>query len=101
MNVAVLNAAVILKYGERYCDAPAQTGHQRPVPAQPRAGRLQGNPKIHKGVPLRVIVSGNRHATERVAELAEEQLRTPWKDKNPIFATLAILAKLKAVPQPL
>ena len=43
----------------------------------PRPGSVQGNPKLHKaGVPLRTIVSGRGHATERVAQLAESELRT-------------------------
>ena len=53
--------------------------HQRNymIPVQPQPGQLQGNPKLHKpGVPLRVIVSGRGQATERIAEVAEEQLRS-------------------------
>lgn len=39
------------------------------------AGKLQGNPKLHKdGVPLRVIVNGRNLPTERMAEIVEEEL---------------------------
>ena len=47
------------------------------MPSLPKAGYLQGNPKLHKtGAPVRTIVSGKGHATERVAQLAEGELRT-------------------------
>ena len=41
----------------------------------PRAGYIQGNPKLRKeGTPLGVIISGRSHATEGIAELAEKEL---------------------------
>ena len=49
--------------------------HKYLIPTRPRAGHLQGNPKLHKeGHPLRAIVSGRGHATEGIAELAEKEL---------------------------
>ena len=40
------------------------------------SGRLQGNPKIHKGtIPLRTIVNGRNHPTEKMAEVVENELR--------------------------
>ena len=51
--------------------------HKYLIPSRPKPGYLQGNPKLHKeGHPLRVIVSGRGHATERIAELAEQELNT-------------------------
>ena len=51
--------------------------HQYLIQKIPQPGLLQGNPKLHKkGAPLRVIVSGRGHPTERVAELAESELRS-------------------------
>ena len=42
------------------------------IPTRPRPGYLQENPKLHKeGHPLRAIVSGRGHATERIAEMAK------------------------------
>ena len=46
--------------------------HKYLLPALPRAGCAQGNPKLHKaGAPLRVIISGRGHATGGLAEVAE------------------------------
>jgi len=40
------------------------------------AGKLQGNPKQHKtGVPLRTIVNGRNHLTEKMAKIVENELR--------------------------
>ena len=51
--------------------------HRYLIPPVPKAGFIQGNPKLHKeGNPLRVIVSGRGHATEGIAELAEGELAT-------------------------
>ena len=79
--------------------------HQRAymLPARPQPGRLQGNPKLHKpGVPLRTIVSGRGHATERVAEVAEELLRPHVEGQDSyVRDTNDFLDKLKAVPQPI
>ena len=72
------------------------------VPAKPRPGQLQGNPKLHKpGAPLRTIVSGRDHATERVAEIAEEQLRSHVESlPSYIRDTKDFLLKLSDVAQP-
>ena len=51
--------------------------HSYLIPIHPTPGYLQGNPKFHKeGYPLRVIISGRGHPTERIAELAEKQLES-------------------------
>ena len=51
--------------------------HQYLVQKIPQPGHIQGSPKLHKrGAPLRAIVSGRGHPTERVAELAESELRS-------------------------
>jgi len=40
------------------------------------AGKLQGNPKLHKtGVPIRTIVNGMNHPTEKMAKIVENELR--------------------------
>ena len=53
------------------------------VPSKPNAGTLQGNPKLHKaGASMRTVVSGKGHATERMAELAERQLKDVHEDSN-------------------
>ncbi|KAH3802442.1 hypothetical protein DPMN_156119 [Dreissena polymorpha] len=40
------------------------------------SGKLQGNPKLHKpGMPLRTIVNGSNHPTEKMAEIVENELR--------------------------
>ena len=40
------------------------------------SGKLQGNPKLHKpGMPLRTIVNGRNHPTEKMAEIVEDELR--------------------------
>ena len=72
------------------------------VPAKPQPGQLQGNPKLHKpGAPLRTIVSGRGHATERVAELAEEQLRAHVESlPSYIRDTKDFLVKLRDTRQP-
>ncbi|KAF0287549.1 hypothetical protein FJT64_014057 [Amphibalanus amphitrite] len=102
-NTTAINKKVMKLASELY-----QQGyigrHQKAylAPPNPRPGRLQGNPKLHKpGAPLRVIVSGVGHATERVAEAAEEQLRT-HVENQPSFIkdTSDFINKLQKVPQP-
>jgi len=40
------------------------------------SGKLQGNPKLNKpGMPLRTIVNGRNHPTEKMAEIVEDELR--------------------------
>ena len=49
--------------------------HKYLVPTLPKAGYIQGNPKLHKeGAPLRAIISGRGHATQGIAEIAESEL---------------------------
>ena len=73
------------------------------VPARPQPGQLQGNPKLHKpDVPLRAIVSGRGHATERIAEAAEEQLRCHVESlQSYVRDTNDFLVKLQNTPQPI
>lgn len=80
---------------------PHQTKYM--VPARPQPGQLQGNPKLHKpGAPLRAIISGRGHATEKIAEVAEEQLRRHVEGLSSyVKDTNDFLLKLNAVPQPI
>ena len=70
---------------------------------QPKPGQLQGNPKLHKkDVPLRVIVNGRGHATEKVAQIAEEHLQSHVEGQaSYIRDTADFLDKLLKVPQPI
>ena len=48
--------------------------HKYLIPACPKPGYLQGNPKLHKeSHPLRAVLSGRGHATDGIAELAEKE----------------------------
>ena len=63
---------------------------------------MQGNPKLHKeGHPLRVIVSGRGHATEGIAELAEQELGA-HVEGQPSFVkdTTDFINKIKGVKLP-
>ena len=73
------------------------------IASNPQPGRLQGNPKLHKtGHPLRTIVSGRGHATERMAEIAEKELASHVEgQKSFIRDTTHFLRKLAQIPQPL
>ncbi|MCG7879722.1 MAG: GIY-YIG nuclease family protein [Candidatus Thiodiazotropha endolucinida] len=73
------------------------------VPSDVRQGKVQGNPKIHKdGNPLRTIVNGRGHPTERVAELVEFELQEHVEGlPSYIKDTTHFLQKLKEVEQPL
>ena len=45
------------------------------MPSGGTSGRLQGNPKIPKtNIPLRTIVNGRHHPTEKMAALVEQEL---------------------------
>ena len=78
--------------------------HQRRylIPPRPTPGKLQGNPKIHKkGAPMRAVVSGRGHATERMAELAERHLDEHVESTDSyIRDTSDFLNKLQGVSQP-
>ena len=71
--------------------------------SNPQPGRLQGNPKLHKaGQPLRTIVSGRGHATERVAEIAEKELAGHVESQDSYLKdTTHFLQRLEEIPQPL
>ena len=76
--------------------------HRYLIPTLPRAGYIQGNPKLHKeGAPLRVIISGRGHATEGIAELAEKELG-PRVENQPSFIrdTTDFINKIKDVKLP-
>ncbi|KAH3842903.1 hypothetical protein DPMN_116407 [Dreissena polymorpha] len=67
------------------------------------SGKLQGNPKLHKpGMPLRTIVNGRSHPTEKMAEIVEDQLRS-HVTSLPSFVrdTMDFLNKIQKVKQPL
>ena len=69
---------------------------------RPRPGQVQGNPKVHKeGNPLRLIVDGRNHPTERLAELAEQQLQEHVEGlESHVRDTGDFLQKLRRLPQP-
>ena len=55
------------------------------MPNFPKCGQLKGNPKMHKdNAPLRSIVSTISHPTEKLAEIAEEELNE-WVCNLPSF----------------
>ncbi|XP_052233168.1 uncharacterized protein LOC127845994 [Dreissena polymorpha] len=67
------------------------------------SGKLQGNPKLHKpGMPLRTIVNGRNHPTEKMAEIVENELRDhiqqPLPDGTIIFC-LDVKALYPSVPR--
>ncbi|XP_052212044.1 uncharacterized protein LOC127831095 [Dreissena polymorpha] len=67
------------------------------------SGKLQGNPKLHKpGMPLRTIVNGRSHPTEKMAEIVEDQLRS-HVTSLPSFVrdTMDFLNKIRKLKQPL
>lgn len=67
------------------------------IPKYPKPGKLKGNPKIHKkDVPMRTIVSGVDTATEKIAELAEYELRH-FVEESPSYIrdTTDFINKLK------
>jgi len=67
------------------------------------AGKLKGNPKIHKpSRPMRTIVSSRNHPTEGIAKLAEVELKK-GVEKLPSFIrdTTHFLNRLRQVRQPL
>ena len=69
------------------------------IPKYPRAGKLKGNPKIHKsGAPLRTIVSGINTPTEKIAELAEHELNE-YVENTPSYVkdTTDFISKLKTM----
>jgi len=67
------------------------------------SGKLQGNPKLHKpGMPLRTIVNGRNHPTEKMAEIVEDELREHVTSlPSYIRDTTDFLNKIKNIPQPL
>ena len=67
------------------------------------SGKLQGNPKLHKtGVPLRTIVNGRNHPTEKMAEVVEKELRAHVTSlPSYIQDTTDFLNKLSTIQQPL
>ena len=73
------------------------------VASNPQPGKLQENPKLHKvGRPLRTIVSGRGHATERMAEVAEKELARHVESQTSFIKdTTHFLQKLTEIPQPL
>ena len=69
------------------------------IPKRPSAGKLKGNPKLHKdGAPLRTIVSGINTPTERLAELTEHELNE-YVESSPSYIrdTTDFISKLKTI----
>ena len=73
------------------------------MPSGGTSGRLQGNPKIHKtNIPLRTIVNGRHHPTEKMAEVVEQELREHVTSlPSYIKDTTDFLKKVSQIPQPL
>jgi len=73
------------------------------IPQYARAGRLKGNPKIHKaGNSYRTIVDGKGNATENMAEVCEKELDEFVKSTpSYIQDTTDFLIKLKELPEKL
>ena len=77
--------------------------HKYLIPTRPKPGYMQGNPKLHKeGHPLRVIVSGRGHATEGMAELAEQELNAHVEGQQSFVKdTTDFINKIKDVKLPM
>ena len=73
------------------------------MPSEGTSGRLQGSPKIHKGtIPLRTIVYGRNHQTEKMAEVVENELREHMTLlPSYIKDTTDFLNKVTQIAQPL
>ena len=67
------------------------------------SGKLQGNPKLHKpGMPLRTIVNGRNHPTEKMAEIVENELRDHVTSlPSYVRDTTDFLNKITQIQQPL
>ncbi|XP_052262490.1 uncharacterized protein LOC127866129 [Dreissena polymorpha] len=67
------------------------------------SGKLQGNPKLHKhGMPLRTIVNGRNHPTEKMAEMVENELRDHVTSLPSYLSdTTDFLNKITQIQQPL
>ena len=76
-------------------------------PSEIQPGKLQANPKIHKKIhkkefPIRTIVNGRNHPTEKMAELVESQLEENVKSlPSYIQDTTDFLNKISTIQQPL
>ena len=73
------------------------------TPKYVQRGKLKGNPKLHKAnVPYRAIVSGIGTPTERLAELAEHELKG-FVEQSPSYIrdTTDFIVKLRSVDEPL
>lgn len=73
------------------------------IPTDCRAGKVQGNPKVHKdGNPLRTIINGRNHPTENMAEYVENRLSQHVRDlPSYIQDTTDFLKKIETIPTPL
>jgi hypothetical protein len=55
------------------------------IPKGSRPGKVQGNPKMHKkNNPCRVIINGNKHSTENMAEIVENELAENVRNLNSV-----------------
>ena len=73
------------------------------MPSNPMPGKVKGNPKMHKeGNPLRVIISGLNHPTEKIAELAESELEYGVQHQSTyIKDTTDFLMKIQSLDTPI
>ena len=73
------------------------------TPKFPSPWQIKENPKVHKkGNPLRIIISGTDHPTEKIAEFAEKQL-DDYVTFLPSYIkdTTDFINRLKELKQPL
>jgi hypothetical protein len=73
------------------------------MPKNPGPGKVKGNPKVHKhNIPIRTIVSSIGHATEGIAEAAENELRKHVESlPSHIQDTTDFINQIGQIPQPL
>ena len=69
----------------------------------PKAGTLNGNPKLHKaGAPFRTIVNGINTPTAKLAEVADYELQEYVLDSPSYFHdTTDFVNKLKEIKEPI
>lgn len=73
------------------------------IPKGSRPGIVQGNQKMHKkNNPCRVIINGNKHWTENMAEIVENELAENVRNLNSYIKDITDFpGKLSEIQQPL
>jgi hypothetical protein len=68
------------------------------IPHLPHAGQVQANPKVHKqGAPYMLIINGRGHPTEKVAEVAEQELAEHVQSKEVVRNQTAATGRYHSV----